>query len=143
MAWRDLVQHNFWWKLTAIVLASLIWLTVDKGERGRNADKFGDATRRFERVPVQILTEPGFANSISITPKTVSFVARGQSGVLELLSTDDFTVYARINGRFDKTNGRSPVRVNTPDGVHVEEILPSEITFEKSIELGPKPHFGN
>lgn len=140
MAWRDLVQHNFWWKLTAIILASLIWLTVDKGERGRNADKPGDAARRFERVPVQLLTEPGFANAISISPKTVSLVVRGKSDMLELLSAEDFAVYARLNGRSDQTNGRTPLRVNAPDGIHVDEIIPSEITFEKSTEFAPKPH---
>lgn len=139
MAWRDLVQHNFWWKLTAIILASLIWLTVDKGERGRNANKSGDAARRFERVPVQLLTEPGFANAISISSKTVNLVARGQSDVLEHLSSEDFAVYARINGRSDKTNGRSLLRVDAPDGIRVEEIVPWEITFEKSTQSTLKP----
>lgn len=140
MAWRDLVQHNFWWKLTAVILAGLIWLTVDKEKRGGSASKSGEATRRFEGVSVQLLLEPGIATTLSVSPKTVHLVARGQSGELELLAAEDFTVYARVDSRSHKTNGRSPLRAVAPEGIHVDEILPSEISFDHGADLAPKPH---
>ena len=133
MAWRDLVQHNFWWKLTAVILATLIWLTVDKGERGRNADKSGEAARRFEHVPIQLLTEPGIAGTYSTVPKTVSFVAKGPSGVLELLSPEDFTVYTRVLAKSDKTNGHFPVHVSRGDST--EGAALQRFSFSRSAAL--------
>ncbi len=105
--------------------------------------KSGEATRRFEAVAVQLLREPGIATTLSVSPKTVTLVARGQSEDLELLSAEDFAVYARLNSRSDKTNGRSPLRAVAPEGIHVDEILPAEISFEHGADLAPKPHPGD
>lgn len=83
MNWGRFVRHNRWQKLTAFLLAVLIWLTVARKLRNGGGVHltFDGSSRIFDGVPVHLLTADGSIGRCQLIPANVAVTLRGDPGV--------------------------------------------------------------
>ena len=137
---RDLIQQNFWLKLSSLILASLIWFTVFATQNdikfGRNPISPSDS-RVFAHVPVRILGHPGDARFFTVTPSDVSVSVRGSPNVLRNLGVQDLAAVVNVT-QFGEGHGLSmKVQVFSPNGVTIESVRPLEVRVEPEISNPP------
>jgi YbbR domain-containing protein len=109
-------------KILAILLASLLWLTV-AGEH---------VVERSIRVPLEFRNIPEALEIVGNTPDTVDVRLRGSSAVLSRLQAGD------IVANIDLANARSGSRlfhirndeVRAPYGVEVSQVVPATLSLE-------------
>jgi YbbR domain-containing protein len=131
MAWREFITHNRWQKLGSLVLAVLIWLTVnaDLGmERVTGLDP--NRVRTFENVPVGVFAVGGEDARFQIKPATVNVEVHGEPGALRRLQTDDLEAYVNLANAGTGTNLIRRVHVRAP-GVRHAEAMPEEVRIER------------
>jgi hypothetical protein len=136
MALRDVVLNNFRWKLTALVLAMLVWfvtrLAINKGAGG------GDHISR--RQPVLVLKAAEDTSVYRVDPPQVNVVVQG---VTEL-GPEDLQVFVNLtswpeglNSGFKQVLVRAVnstrVRVQ-PLFVMVERVGPPESSLPSSLK---------
>jgi YbbR domain-containing protein len=83
MRLRDLVLHNFWWKLLSLLVAVLMWLTIQTAFRRdqalRESPVMNSDTRSFPLVPVTILTSTPNPYHYDADPVTVAVEISGSA----------------------------------------------------------------
>jgi YbbR domain-containing protein len=134
---RNFFTHNPWQKLFSLLLAVLIWFTVN-AELSMGRGTFGapnDAVYTIERVPVAILTPPGSAKKYKLAPSEVTVSLSGDLAVLRRLQKDKLEVYVNmmetelVNAFPRRVHVRTPASVRvavTPEDVRVERV-PDEV----------------
>lgn len=129
MAKRDYILHNFWWKVTSLMLAIIVWMVV----RGTAAptDIIMRSQRRFSHHTLSLMRETTDKRPIRITPNEVEVVVTAPIGEATRLRESDvqtFVDMGDVNGRLDKVR----IRVFVPGsrGVRLESITPDEVTVE-------------
>jgi hypothetical protein len=126
MAWRAFIRTNFWQKLWAMVLATLIWLTVHSGDPSL---KGSEELRTLAAVPVNVIgSDPG---SVQLTPPMVDVKVRGVRARIRELQPGDLLAVVSSAGP------GSRVRVFAPDGVRVDSVSPSVVLVEKLTSAPP------
>lgn len=133
---RNLVVKDFWLKLFSLVLAILIWLTVDFSIHkeispwatliGRTADE--------TVLPVHISVPVMVARTVQITPEDVQVTLRGDPKLLHSIGTND--VHAEVNlSDVESASGlRRPVEIVLPEGIAYTHVKPAEV----EISVSPK-----
>ena len=129
MAKRDYILHNFWWKVTSLLLAIIVWVVVhDSGAAG---DIVPRSQRRFTHHTLSLMRETTDKRPIRITPSEVEVIV--SAPIMEATRIQDadiqtFVDMADVNGRNDKVR----IRVFVPGsrGVRLESITPMEATVE-------------
>lgn len=129
MAKRDYILHNFWWKVTSLMLAIIVWMVV----RGTAAptDIIMRSQRRFQHHTLSLMRETTDKRPIRITPNEVEVVVTAPIGEATRLREADIQTFVDmgdVNGRLDKVR----IRVFVPGsrGVRLESITPDEVTVE-------------
>ncbi len=137
MAFREFFTHNPWQKFFSLLLAVLIWLTVN-AELSMGRGSFGtptDAVYTVERVPVAVLAQAGSQKKYHLTPSEVSVTMTGDIAVLRRLQKDKLEVYVNmmetelVNAFPRRVHVRAPASVRVtvfPEDVRVER-LPDEV----------------
>lgn len=128
MAKRDLVLHNFWWKLTSLLLAVIVWFVVHQ-DAPVSASTAPRNTYRFTAHPLALLRDSTDKRPVRITPTEVEVTVTAPMTETTRLSEADIQTFVDINeveGRSNKVR----VRVYVPRGVRLEEITPDEATVE-------------
>jgi hypothetical protein len=127
MAKRDYILHNFWWKITSLLLATIVWMVV----RGTGA--VPDATPRLERKFTQhslsLLREATDKRPIRITPSEVEIVVAAPPIEAMRLVDADIQTFVDMNDVDDRTD-TVRIRVYVPRGVLLRSIEPQEATVE-------------
>jgi YbbR domain-containing protein len=113
---------NLWLKVLAVLLASLLWLTV-AGEH---------VVERTLRVPLELRNVPGSLEIVGDPPMTVDVRVRGSSAVLGRMDPGDVVAILDLQGarpgsrlfhlRTDEVKG--------PYGVDIAQITPSTVALE-------------
>ena len=135
MRLREFIFHNLGRKLLSIVLACLIWFTinprVEKNSRPLVSPVFSRPELTF-RLPVWKLTSRTSADGFSIQPSQVEVTVTGDAGVLEGLSHRDFAVYVNLVGLRDTQGAHKRVLVSKPEKVQVARVVPEDVWVERS-----------
>lgn len=127
MNWSRFVRHNRWQKLTAFLLATLIWLTVNRKLRNGGGVRltFDGSSRVFEGVPVRLLTADGAVGRCQIVPATVAVTLRGDPGLLNRLGLEQIRAFATLDAR-PATELRVPLQV-IASGFDLVEVSPKVV----------------
>ncbi len=139
MNWGQFVRHNRWQKLTAFLLAVLIWLTVARKLRNGGGVRltFDGSSRVFEGVPVRLLTPDGSVGRCQLIPATVAVTLRGDPGLLNRLHADQIRAFAPLEIR-PGSDVRVPLQV-LASGFDVLEISPKEVLIRPFSPLTNHP----
>ena len=129
MAKRDYILHNFWWKVTSLLLAIIVWMVVH-GTSGQT-DVVPRAQRRFANHSLSLMREATDKRPIHITPSEVEVVVSApimESTRLTHSDIQTFVDMADVDERTDTVRIR--VFVPASRGVRLESITPAEVTVE-------------
>jgi YbbR domain-containing protein len=133
---RNLVVNDFWLKLFSLVLAILIWLTVDFSvhkEISPWAALIGRSTDEAV-LPVHVSIPGMEARTVRVAPTDVEVTLRGDPKLLQNISTND--VHAQVNlTDVESASGlRRAVEIVLPQGVSYTQVKPAEV----EISVSPK-----
>lgn len=139
---RNLILHNFWWKITSVALAVVVWITFHNEVRleGQSFQGINELVRphtaspaQSSQFPITVLRAARDNRVFKIEPSVVDITVSGDvSGIrrnlleelqvfvdLSKAGNEPFTARVRVS----LPAGASLVRV-TPDQVHVELAKP-------------------
>ena len=146
---RDMVQNKFWMKLAAMVLATLIWLTVqatlekEKGLTYRNQQSADEmerqaATQRRFDLPVHVRCNGTNHPALRTSPARVSVIVSGDPARLTKVEAWEFKVFVEAG---DQPNVREllPVQVITPPNVNWLRVLPIAVRLHSVPRMEPAP----
>lgn len=125
MPLRSLILDHFWLKFFALVLASLIWLTV----RANVGTASSETTRTFANRPILLLTDSAEHVAMVANPNRASVTVQGSTALLRELSEHDIHVYVRLNEQ-RQAGGELPVHAHTPPGATVVLVAPATTTVK-------------
>lgn len=129
MAKRDYILHNFWWKVTSLLLATIVWIVVHGTDRP--GDIVPRSKRRFQHHTLSLMRDSTDKRPIRITPNEVDIVVSAPIMEATRLSDADIQTFVDIgdvNGRQDTVR----IRVFVPGsrGVRLESVTPDEAAVE-------------
>ena len=129
MAKRDYILHNFWWKVTSLLLAIIVWMVVH-GTSGQ-ADVIPRLQRTFRNHTLSLMRESTDKRPIRITPSEVEVVVSAPVGEATRLTDADIQTFVDMGDVDDRTD-TVRIRVFVPGarGVRLESINPQEATVE-------------
>lgn len=140
---RDLVFHNFSWKVTSILIAILIWVTIYANQSGL---KLLDIFRSREirpmvsqrrRLPVTVITPATDMRRFSITPKEVEVSIRGEAAVLDKLKVSDLAAFVNLTDVNDDVFSQKRVNIYAPTNVTPVSVVPEEVAVERVAPADP------
>ena len=128
---RDLILNNFWWKVTAFLLAVLAWLQFQPGEsRARFLPQWGPYfTRHLISHPVTVSKTATDTREFKVTPPEVDISLSGEEKILRRLAVRE----VRAEVLMSEYNGESDtllIHVSVPPGVKLESITPERVQVE-------------
>ena len=121
--------RNLGLKVLAVVLATLLWITV-AGEH---------VVERSLRVPLEFRNVPETLEIVGNTPDTVDVRLRGSSALLSRVQAGEIVAVLDLDGA--RAGSRlfhiRPDEVRAPFGVEVSQIIPAPLPLE--LEKSPRP----
>jgi hypothetical protein len=137
MAWKDVILNNFAWKVTALVLATAVWLTFKWERHGealelRTPDSLLKLTSSadFVGLPVRVLKSPGDFREFRLSPNTIDVTIAGESALLKKLRGSDLLAFVDVTlmGEDVITN---LVQIHGPPGIQLVQADPAVVTLEE------------
>ena len=136
---KNLFVNNLGLKISALVLAVLVWAAITGRERAYS--------ERTLRIPIEVANVSENIEVRSVRPEEVSMTLRGISRLMGELSKENLKV--RIDLRDTVKSGRinfyAEDNIEIPEGVHIISIHPKmiEINVEEFVsrEVPVKVHF--
>jgi len=134
MSVRELLLHNFAWKLVSLVLAVLVWFTLQSGVQRqlRPSD-----LRTFSRLEITVMTTAGDERSFRVEPSTVAVTVNGDTGSMRNLRASDVQVFVNLTEILDAKVLRKKIQVYVPPGINVVEIDPPEVSVQSAPLANP------
>jgi YbbR domain-containing protein len=137
---RELLTHNWRWKLFSLLLAVAVWFYIRTSIQGDlvmpRLRPGGAATADFvHEFPVARLTAPGDTNLYHLDPATTRVTVRGDFLLMQELNWDEFRVFVDLTRPPDKPLSAHVVRVTPPPGMAVVAIDPPAVI----VRLGTRP----
>jgi hypothetical protein len=136
---RELVLNNFWWKVTAFLLAVLVWFGFRPREERWNLfpDTFRPYyTRYFVAHPVSISKPAADTREFKVTPSEVDITLTGDEKTLRALRGSQLRATADVsdldaNSLKGKTN-TLPMKVSFPNDekIRIERVMPDHVQVE-------------
>ena len=139
MKLEEFLRHNRWQKITALFLATLIWLTVDRKLRrgGGVRLSLGGATRQLTGLPIRMLSAEGVELRCELTPRVANVTLRGDAGALNRLQDQEVQVFVPLlkpaGGEY-----RERLQVVAP-GFDLVEVSPKEVLIRSSVPSTNRP----
>ena len=129
---KDLVLKDVWLKLFSLVLATLIWFTVNIAIQNQVSPvaslPLGRTEHRtFSNLPVLVVSSAQDVRGASINPKDVEVTVEGEPKALKNLYTHDIRVFVDLTGIEAAHDMRKRVEVSTPAGVTPVKVDPPEV----------------
>jgi len=134
MAFQDYILSNIRWKLVALALAVVVWLTVRfslLGDIRPGLLGSGDVST-YSRIPVLTLTVPGDPQVFQISPREVEIKIR-RSRSDRILSASDIKAFVNVSD-ITVLTGVSRVMeisVQTPKDFEIIHINPASVAVEQ------------
>ncbi len=131
---RDLLLNNFWWKVTALLLAIVVWLGFQP--RDKHLNLFPDAykatyVRYIVRHPVTIIKPATDQREFKVAPSDVDISLSGNQKILEELKASEVRASVDVVTLTAKTNFL-PIVVTFPKGtdIKLENVSPDRVQVE-------------
>lgn len=139
MPWKDLIFHNFGWKVLSFLLAVQIWYNIHSGIEENVTLKRNIASTvgsgLFARIRVQVLEPPGSTGAYKLNPSTVDITLTGDFDLLQKLGARDVMAFIQTTGSSDETNAFSAqVQVLPPPGMSVKLVVPQNVSVERIMD---------
>jgi YbbR domain-containing protein len=135
MKFRDLILHHFWWKLLSLLVAVLMWLTIQTAFRRdqslRDSPVVNSDTRDFSTVPVKILTLTPNPYHYAADPVAVSVEISGSADDLARLQEKQVHAFVDVTDAGDEKQFRREIQVQVPGDLKVENLRPSSATVQR------------
>jgi hypothetical protein len=134
MSLRHLFLHNLAWKLVSIILAILVWFTLQSGiqRQLRPTD-----LRTFSKLEITVMTTAGDERIFRVEPSRVSVSVSGDSTVVRSLRRTDVQVFVNLTESVEAKVLRKRIQVYVPPGVNVAEIDPPEVSVQSAALAAP------
>jgi hypothetical protein len=127
MAMREFVLNNFRWKLTALVLAMLVWFVIKfPAFRGIT----GGRSQTLTGQTIMVLKTPGDPRVFRILPPQVAVTVQASRD----LQADDLEVFVNLTAMADVDTTYKQVLVRGGDGARIISIQPWGVNVER---VGP------
>src|SRR5687768_9736590 len=102
MARRDYILHNFWWKVTSVLLAIIVWMVVN-GTTGAG-DALPRDRRTFRNHTLSLMRESTDKRPIRITPSEVEVVVSAPIGEATRLRESDIQTFVDMSDVDERTD---------------------------------------
>lgn len=139
MRLRDLLFQDLWLKLTSLVAAVFIWLTVSAAIRKEvdlaSYPTAGRVSRTVPGLPVLVVSATADARGFKVRPNTVSVTVRGERDSVARLRPRDLRVMVDLTGAETVRAARKQVDVSTPPGITYVRAEPEIV----DVVVPPKP----
>jgi hypothetical protein len=137
---RELLTHNWRWKLFSLLLAVAVWFYIRTSIRGDlgmpRLRPGGAATADFmHEFAVARLTAPGDTNLYHLDPATTRVTVRGDFLLMQELNWDEFHVFVDLTRPPDKPLSAHVIQVSPPPGMTVVAIEPPAVI----VRAGARP----
>ncbi len=141
---RHLFLEDLWLKLFSLALAILTWTTVNfavqrSASPGTPLVPVMAEQRLFSGLPVVIMSSAEDVRNLSVNPKEVDVLVRGEAAALDKLRPNDIRVIVDLTGIEAAHDLRKRIEVSTPPGVAYVRVDPEEvqIVFPPRIDAPP------
>lgn len=139
MASRNIITHNFGWKLLSLLLAALTWLTIETDFRrqersdaeSRQAPVTTTSHKTFPIIPITLLTAPSNTNRYRLTPETVVVEIGGDQPDLSKLLARDVQAFVDVSDAQDEKQFRRQIQIRIPRDFTVTGIDPTNAGVER------------
>ena len=132
MKLRDLILHNFWWKLVSLLVAVIVWSTYYiSGGRFLDALTTDDATSRFEGYRPRLLKRQSDIHRYQFSPEEVTVSFSGTREQLDRMTFKDITVYVDVQDYLVGATNLLAVQVRTPPNVKLVSVTPDRLTVQR------------
>lgn len=151
MAIQEIFVRDFWWKLLAFVLATLIWANfggklndrVELEETGvhmlqQPPNLSATVLSKPVKRPVTVLRGADLATAFRVTPPDVQVIIKGEGGRLRTLDPKLILAFVDVTDMNEKVLGNaSPrpmsriVHVQVPPGVEMVSVEPRSVIVER------------
>jgi hypothetical protein len=129
---RDIILNNFWWKVTALLLAVLAWIGFAPSEMRPYLlpQSFRPYfTRHLIAHPVTISKPATDKREFKVTPAEVDITLNGEEKVLRNLLASEVRAEAIMSEYTGQTNTLR-IRVYVPPGIDLVDISPETVQVE-------------
>ncbi len=138
MASRNIILHNFGWKLLSLAVAALLWVIInivlqkDEQERVAAREVETESRRPFYGIPITVLAPPSNTNRFSITPDLVSVdVGSKDSKALDDLQSRQVQAFVDVSDAEDEKQFRRPIQIHVPPDFVVVAMAPTNASVER------------
>lgn len=125
MVTRDTILHNFWWKVTSLLLAIIVWFVV------YDTDKMGvpTTTVHFPKHALAVMRDSTDKRPLRVTPTEVEVIVRAPIMEGTRLTDNDIQTFVDLS-EVDAVHKTARIRVYVPRGIRLEQINPDRATVE-------------
>jgi YbbR domain-containing protein len=124
---RYLLVEDFWLKLFSLVLACLVWFTINFAiQKQVSPLTLSAQERRFSKLPVMVMFAAEDVRSYKVNPSEVEVTVQGDAKTLKNLQGKDIRVIVDLTG-IEAAHLRKKVEVNPPLGVIHAHATPAEV----------------
>lgn len=136
---RNPITNNIGWKLLSLVLAVLMWLTVEtEFQRQEKSDLESqqtpvndNPTKTFPTVPIILLIPASNTNRFQVSPDTAQVRVGGTDANLRTLTLAGVEAFVDLSDIQDEKEVRKPVQVRVPGNYDVVAIDPTNVNVER------------
>jgi len=121
MALRDFVLNNLRWKLTALLLAMLVWFVI------KFKEPTGGRNQALTQHAVMVLKSPEDPRIFRIQPRQVDLEVQGSRE----LHPEDLEVFVDLTTLADVDSASELVQVRGADAAKVISITPERVRVER------------
>jgi YbbR domain-containing protein len=138
MASRNIILHNFGWKMLSLLLAALMWLYIatvsqrDERIAAASREVVTENRRPFYGIPITLLNSTANTNQYAVTPQMVSVEVEGEDRkALDDLQARRVQAFVDVTDAEDEKQFRRPIQVSVPKAFTVFGIAPSNAIVER------------
>lgn len=139
----DFFLHNFWLKMASLILATLIWLTVQANLDKENRRVYPDrvlsdemdkrvVTQKRLELPVTVLVDGRNSTEYRSVPTNVAVTVSGETMRINSLSEQEFLAYIETGGVTNPQREIFPILVNLPANVTLLRVIPPMIRLKQA-----------
>jgi len=132
MALREIVMNNLGWKLASLVMASLIWFSINTAIEDGTSPRtvFPGKTRTFA-LPITVRTKATDSRSFIVRPNSVKVKVRGYPDEIDALQTSDLQAFVDLMDVQEAVGLSKKIFVHTPGSVTLESVVPDEVSVDR------------
>lgn len=130
MATRESIVHNFWWKVTSLLLAVIVWFVVKAQDTSTARPQvLPRHSYRFRSHPLNVMRDSVDKRPLRITPTEVDITVTTPITETSRLSASDIQTFVDL-AEVDPQTRKAPIRVYVTRGIRLEKIVPTEAMVE-------------